>query len=207
MSQMFEQYDNLSSQYIPSNMNQHSCVPKINPFLETTGPKKPYEEVNAEGQVIGYWWGYGDTINLEFELSGNVTLDESYILARDFIKNKQIQICLYNFRHEQIQTKLFDGNDYQYIVYKQAPYVNDKTHGLYYIYEDDSYKQVQLPDQYDKNTKYYEEENPKVIFTIDKTMSLDLVRGVYYCSVSIIDNELNNTITLINQDDLVLTVR
>ena len=49
MSSIFENYDNLPEQYIPSNMNNKPCPPKPNPFLDPAIPKRPYEEYNAEG--------------------------------------------------------------------------------------------------------------------------------------------------------------
>ena len=209
MSSMFEQYDNLSSQYIPSNMNKGSCLPKQNPYLDPLTPKKPYEEINAEGELVGYWWNYGDTINLEFELSGNVTVDDSntFISVRDFIKDKQIRINIYNFRHEQIETKLFDGNNKQYqsITYSVDPTVNRKTIGLFYTYSDNTYSQVQLPRDYIKDTIYYKEDDVKVIFGIDQAMSADLVKGIYYCSLEILDDV--STITVINDNDFSLTVK
>ena len=210
MSSMFEQYDNLSSQYIPSNMNKGSCLPKQNPFLDPLVPKKPYEEINAEGELVGYWWNYGDTINLEFELSGQVEIENdslpTYVTARDFINGKQIQINIYNFRHEQILTKLFDGKDYQEFLYEYAPYVTKKTSGIFYTYNDGTYTAVQLPENFEQNTKYYKQKDVTIVFPIDEDISKSLTKGIYYCSLIIID-ENNMYYTIINQNDFTLTVK
>lgn len=206
MSSMFEQYDNLSSQYIPSNMNKKPCITPQNPCLDPLVPKKPYENYNAEGELIGYWWSYGDTINLEFDLSGEVTTDDNYITVRDFIDNKQIQVSIYNFRHEQIYTQIFNGSDYQQFTYRYTPAVNKYTQGVYYTYSEGTYTPVQLPEDYEQGVKYYEQEDVSVILPIDTELSKSLGKGVYYCSVTIIDNN-NLSYALINQGDFTLTVK
>ncbi len=172
---MFDNYENIADNYIPSNIKppRPICENKLEPCT----PKKPYEEYNAKNELIGYWWYYGDTINLDFHITGNIvveddaliytaindgptnqtkgilnqkaynitdfkswtltsitsddyiwTLDETfnnpeeglrniYISAEDFIKDKQITFTLYNFRWEEIDTKLYDGStDINYII-------------------------------------------------------------------------------------------
>lgn len=193
---IFDNYDNLKDQYIPSNMNRKPCPPKANPFLDPAIPKKPYCEYNAEGNIVGYWWPYGNTVNLEFELDGGVTTEGNYIDVRDFIKDKQLQIKLYNFRHEVIDTKVYDGKDYQKFI--EVNHITDKTTGIFYIYDEetDSYNIVKLPDAFEEGKKYYI-SNPDpvcVIYPIDENMSATLEKGTYYCSLSIIAKGLKETV-------------
>lgn len=116
MASMFENYNNLSSQYIPTNIPKAPIPPQCPPKpLCPPEPNKPYEDYNAKGELVGYWWSYGDTINLDFELDGYVTIDgsDNYISVKEFIKDKEINIALYNFRYEEIINMLFDGKEYQ----------------------------------------------------------------------------------------------
>lgn len=213
MASIFDNYDNLKEQYIPSNMNRKPCPPKANPFLDPAVPKQPYCEYNAEGNIVGYWWPYGNTVNLEFDLDGYVTIDGSdvYVDARDFIKDKQIKIQIYNFRHEVIDTKLYDGKDYQTITYHRAPEVNKHTHGVYYIYKEKEdggeYIAVNLPENYDKNEKYFKAADIEVIYPIDADKSLTFEKGTYYCSLSIVSKELNQTVFFEDQDCCTLMVK
>ena len=207
MASIFDNYDNLKEQYIPSNMNNKPCPPPPNPKLDPAIPKKPYCDYNAKGELVGYWWPYGNTVNLEFELSGEATTDDTYFDVRDFIKNKQIQIKLYNFRHEVIDTKLYDGKDYQSFVKVKG--ITKKSIGLFYIYDEetDQYIGVKLPEAYEEGRDYYI-SNPDpvcIVYPIDEAMSLTLEKNTYYCSLSIINKGINETVFY--QEDCTLTVR
>ncbi len=198
MSSIFDNYDNLQQQYIPSNMNNKPCPPKANPFLDPAIPKQPYCEYNAEGNLVGYWWAYGNTVNLEFDLSGEVTVEnDNYIDVREFIKDKQIKINVYNFRHEIIDTMLFDGKDYQSFV--KVDNITNQSIGLFYIYDEDTdtYSGVQLPEGYEAGTQYYisNPEDVEIVYPIDADKSASMFeKGTYYCSLSIIGKGLNETV-------------
>lgn len=112
---MFDGYQNLNNQYTPnnlcSNIPQPPCPNKCD-CLEPCKPNKPYEEYDAKGELVGYWWYQGDTINLEYNIEGEVTVEGSsnYITAEDFLADKQVTIKLYNFRREVIAEKTFEGS-------------------------------------------------------------------------------------------------
>lgn len=205
---MFDNYENISTQYTPSNLDNCPKKPnKCNPMLKPLQPVKPYEEYNAEGQLIGYWWVYGDTINLEFDLSGYVTIDDddTYVEIRDFIKDKEIYVQLYNFRHEQIASMNFNGSDYQEVTYSVAKKVNRFTQGIYYVLEDDTYEPVVLPRDFNKDTIYYKKDDVEIIFPIDKKLSAQMEKGTYYCSISIRNDDLISTIFY--QEECTLVVK
>lgn len=206
MSSIFDNYENISSQYIPSNMNKKHKVPTNNPFLEHIGPKRPYEIINAEGELVGYWWAYGDTVDLDFELTGIVTIDGSdkYIDVEQFIKDKQIKIEIFDFRHENIHTVIYEGNNFIAQSYKPVT-VDSRTIGYYYVYENDKYEIVKLPDSYQQGITYYEKEPIHVILPINLTLSQEMVKGTYYCSLSIISKTLSATIFF--EDSCTLEVR
>lgn len=208
MASIFDNYDNLSNEYIPSNMNKPPKPPKANPYFDPAAPKLPYCDYNAEGDITGYWWPYGNTVNLEFNLDGCVTVEGSknFITVRNFIKNKQIKVTIYNFRHEVIDTMLFDGNDYQ--SYIKVDNITSESSGLFYIYDEENkeYIAVTLPPYQEGQTYYVENpENPSVIYPIDVDKSLLFEKGTYYCSLSILDKNLHDTI--LPQDMCTLTVR
>lgn len=52
---MFDQYDNLSDFYVPSNVKPCPNIYPDQSKLDSCLGKKPYEEYNAEGELIGYW--------------------------------------------------------------------------------------------------------------------------------------------------------
>lgn len=108
MTDMFSKYDNLSAQYKPSNLNPPFEQPKP---LVSNVIYKPFEEYDAFGNLIGYWWYYGDTKNLEFNISGEIVVENesTYVDVEDFLSDKEIVVTIMNFRREPIKTQLFEG--------------------------------------------------------------------------------------------------
>ena len=116
MSNMFDNYENLANNYIPSNLKP--CYPPCPPkdqcsCLNPAHIDKPYANYDIEGNLIGYWWYYGNTLTLQFTINGEVIIDGSneYISADDFVKNKKITMNLYNFRRELIYTAFINVPD------------------------------------------------------------------------------------------------
>lgn len=112
---MFTNYENLQDNYIPNNICPSTPCPNPCPpesKLQPCKPKLPYEEYNATGELIGYWWYYGDTLNLEFNIEGELVVEgnNQYVDASDFLKDKQITVQLFNFRRELIDSKTYAGN-------------------------------------------------------------------------------------------------
>lgn len=159
MPGMFDNYDN-----IYSNACQ-PCPPKPECKLDPCNPNKPYAQYDVKGNLIGYWWNYGDTINLEFNIDGEVVFTESdkditqdntentidlsqaggYIPAEEFLKDKEIIVRIMNFRREIIAEQTYQGST-------------------------------------------------KIIFTIDKDLSQKMVKSNYYCSLTIQSKTLEHTI-------------
>lgn len=53
-----------------------------NVFTPTLGIPKPFEVYDAKGNLIGYSWHYGDTVNLQFSIMGEVTVDSNAIIYK-----------------------------------------------------------------------------------------------------------------------------
>lgn len=111
---MFKTFQNLSDCYIPDNMTCKSDIGKSYTKLDPVMSSRPYELYDSFGNVCGYFWYYGESVTLEFEIDGEVTLDDGstnglFIDASDYLKGKIIDVKLYNFRLEEIYSKMFDG--------------------------------------------------------------------------------------------------
>ena len=175
---MFDNYNNIEETKQPCNIPEHahkedtdcSCggtnvvrpvpVPPLPPTLEPCRPKVPFESYNAKGELDGYWWYYGDTIVLEFNITGEVVIEGSdeYVTAEDFLLGKKILFTLYDFRREEILHK-----------------------------------------EYDASTK--------ILFEIDYKLSRELVKGTYYCSLQVYDEDDLFAKTIYAQQDCTLTVK
>ena len=198
---MFTGYDTLQNNYIPNNLpNCPAPDSKLTPIC----PNKPYVDYDINGNVQGYWWYYGDTVNLEFNISGesvyegepevtgntitsgttNIepTEDGNYIDIMDFLADKQILIQLYNFRQEELAIDIPDSC----------------TNGCL---DKEIIKKTFGTDQLIKN----KDGSVSLVFGIDKNLSQAMVKGVYFISLKIISNDLQDT--LFQQSDAILTVK
>ena len=106
---LFDKFDNIYDTNISASQVSNMKVGTI-----------PYEQYNAEGKLIGYYWHYGDTIDLHFIIDGEVNLDvrryneddnstvtveKKYISAEDYLKDKNARITFHNFRYDPILQK------------------------------------------------------------------------------------------------------
>jgi len=162
MPNMFSNYENIPDMYIPSN--RPTCPPpeKCCPNLDLCKPTRPYyADYDIEGNLVGYWWYYGNTFDLEFNIEGEITVEGSlqWSPIDEFIDGKLVTMNLYNFRREIIYTQVIKAT------------------------------------------------SSKVIFSIDQELSNKLVRGVYYCSLSISDEKLGFDQTVLQMEDCVLNVK
>jgi hypothetical protein len=118
MPNMFSNYENIPDMYIPSN--RPTCPPpeKCCPNLDPCKPTRPYyADYDIEGNLVGYWWYYGNTLNLEFTIDGEITVEGSseYVPMKptklddgkisNYMEGKVVTMNLYNFRRELIYTK------------------------------------------------------------------------------------------------------
>lgn len=77
---MFTNYKNIPNRYIPNNQCQRKP--------DLTAERLPYELYDPQGKFIGYCWHYGDSIDLQFVISGDVVYSDKdyYVDAPTFLK-------------------------------------------------------------------------------------------------------------------------
>lgn len=211
---MFLNYKDIAKNYVPNNLVCSFPVGKSYTKLDPVQASKPYEEYNAKGELIGYFWRYGETLNLEFNIDGEITvetdaivltakgevpsesvgninqraynvadqkswtctaiknekrtwtLDEDfnypeqgasvYITADDYLKDKQIEVTLYNFRMEPVHNQVFTGQT-------------------------------------------------RIIFSITPELSKKLLKGIYYCSLVVFNDTVN--LPIFSSNDCTLLVK
>ena len=110
MIDMFTNYQNLSEYYTPNNLAQHQTRPCSYTKLDPCEITKPYELYNAKNELEGYYWYYGNTINLDFSIDGEVLdIDGNgtgeYVSAKDYLADKVATINIYDFRMNVIYSK------------------------------------------------------------------------------------------------------
>lgn len=99
--EIFEKFDNIPDDYVPNNLN---C------YIEKK-PEKVYsiEVYNIKDKLFGYSWQYGDSVNINIDISNylkdivNSSDDEE---IEKFLENQEkMSLMIRNFRGEIIATK------------------------------------------------------------------------------------------------------
>ena len=62
-------------------------------------PNKPYEVVDARGVLTGYFWYYGNSVDLTWDIIGEVTTtQDNYVDVVDMIKYLIITATIYDWK-------------------------------------------------------------------------------------------------------------
>ena len=118
---LFDKFDNIYNTNISASQVSNLKVGSI-----------PYEDYDVDGNLIGYYWHYGDTVELHFLIDGEVTLENEYVTAEDFLSGKNAKIVIYNFRYEPLFETVVDAStDIKMIVDEETS--NKLLRGVYYI--------------------------------------------------------------------------
>lgn len=136
MIDMFSNYQNIPENYTPNNLHKEFKKPCSYTKLDSDKTTLPYELYNAKGELEGYFWYQGNTINLEFNIDGEI-VDEtgkgtgSYIPANDYLAGKVATISIYDFRMNIIEYRTYPASPtINFIINKE---LSDKMNkGVYY---------------------------------------------------------------------------
>ena len=101
---MFSSFTTPSTQYTPNNFQQ--CFPMVPPnnSIQEVSVNKPYELKNPDGSLKGYFWYYGNSVELVFNLSGQITsvAGDNYVTINQVLKSLTLIGSIYDFRHNKI---------------------------------------------------------------------------------------------------------
>lgn len=203
---MFLNYHNIADNYKPNNLVRSFPVGKSYTKLDPLKCSKPYEEYNVKGELIGYFWHYGETINLEFNIDGEITVESDAIIFTnrgdfpDVNTQGKVNQRAYNIVDliSWTCTNVIEDN---YYVWEQD---------LEFEYDECSSTSIYVPAQEYLLGKYVEltlynfrmepiyQESTKagtsVLFEIDQELSAKMVKGIYYCSLSVYNSDMRKTI-------------
>ena len=121
MNSMFSSFTNFETTYQPNPFQPTYPRQEANCKVQGVNMNKPYEVKNLDGSIKGYFWYYGNSVDLVFEISeaqnfGEDSLNQDvavtlldqdqYITTQDALINVmqelQARIVIYNFRMEPI---------------------------------------------------------------------------------------------------------
>ena len=205
---MFEKYDNLAT-YIPNNLNY-----ELNNVKNYTCPYKIDE---ANQTKLGYFWHYGDTINLQFDLVGYITVETDSIIYT--ISNEMpdentvgnIDQKAYNIVDLKSWTcKAIIDNRYIWEEDNEFTYpVNGNTDVYLSAKEYLQGKKLKISFYNFRYEPFFEttlNADNLVTLSIDKELSEKFVKGVYYLTLELYDNIANTYISILHKEDCIIEV-
>lgn len=213
---MFLNYHSIADNYVPNNLI-NAFPNKLNiSKLDPVEASKPFEEYNAKGELIGYFWRYGETLNLEFNIDGEITVESNAILSKtrgqeptvntlgkigqrfyniiDLRSWTCISITNKSYIWEEDEEFTYPLNSDRSVYISAADYLKDKTVEI-----------VLYNFRMEPICKKIYPASPTIVFTIDKELSTSLPKGIYYCSVNVFNSEV--CFTIFDSNDCSLLVK
>lgn len=156
----------------------------------------PYTEYDALGNVVGYFWHYGETVNLQFNIDGFITVaDDSivYTSTNDGPTNNTVGYIgqkAYNMLDLKSWTcSIINGTEYTWTLDNVLTYLEDESHKVFVTAKDyltDKTIRIKLYNyRYEEIYSKEFEGNTTINFLIDKELSNTLVKGIYYCTLTV----------------------
>ena len=202
---MFSNYQDLSTNYIPNNLTCKFPTRIEQSKLYSQDASKPYEEYNAEGKLIGYYWNQGDILNLEFMIDGEITVETTALILSNVgqTPTKETtgfvgQRC-YNIRDLRSWT-CRSQLDTQYVweMDEVFTYPAGADRSVYMDASDYLKDKMALITLYNFRMEpvheYSVEATPFIVFPIDADLTSKLVKGIYFCSVRIYNSTMSQTV-------------
>lgn len=178
----------------------------------------PYAEYNAEGELVGYYWYYGDTVNLQFNVSGEVTVDKSSIIydihgqTPDENTVGEIDQRAYNLIDLiSWACTAISGDIYTWTQDEEFTYPTDGDK-LYYITAKELLKQMTAKVclynfRYELIQTFNAVGSNLITVSIDKELSDKLIKGIYYITLTMTDDKSNTYIPVIRDKECVINVK
>ena len=204
---MFTNYQNIANNYVPNNLVCSFPGGKSYTKLDPVKASKPYEEYNTKGELIGYSWYQGETLNLEFNIDGEIVVESNAIIYAAIgeaptvttegvvgqraynvvdLKSWTCEAVVPEQGYVWVEDDVFDHDrpDATKSVYVSASdYLADKNIELQLL----NFRFEPIHTEQFKGTS-------RIIFTIDKELSAKIVKGVYYCSLTVVSDTLKTPI-------------
>lgn len=100
-SQQQQQSPMQQSPFCPQHQHQ---PPQYGAQTQEVNVNKPYEIKGSDGSLKGYFWYYGNSVDLVFNVSGQITATqtETYLTINQILRDLNLRCSIYNFRHENV---------------------------------------------------------------------------------------------------------
>lgn len=180
--------------------------------------KQPFGDYNALGELQGYFWHQGDTINLSFNIDGEVRVENDAIIytaigdAPSTDTVGRIGQKAYNVIDQKSwECTAIDGDSYTWTQDSEFTYPEDGARSVYVTaseYLKGKQAKVTLYNfRYEKEYAWILDASPIININIDKELSDKFIKGTYYLTLQIFDDNSLLYIDVIKDKECVITVR
>lgn len=216
MSDMFANYENLSNTYVPNNQKKEFIRQEV---FDQNLPKKEY---NIYGDFIGYSFNYGDTVVIHYSINKTVFVEDNAIVYTEAgeCPNDSTTGIKGQKAYNTVDLKCWICTSLDSSIYEWKEICN-------FIFPKKGTQEITLFSKYN-NKNLQDENNISIKFTIrnfryeilysniyssdgdidiiiDKELSAILLKGIYYCSVEIFNENISyidSTFLLIVKTDV-----
>ena len=96
---MFDNFNNVKTTYQVNPYAPQYPPQKMPTQIVQNNPNKPYEVVDARGVLTGYFWYYGNSADLTWDIVGEVTTtQDNYVDVVDMVKYLIITATIYDWK-------------------------------------------------------------------------------------------------------------
>lgn len=97
---MFDSFNNIKTTYQVNPYAPQYPPQKMPTQIVQNNPNKPYEVVDARGVLTGYFWYYGNSVDLTWDIVGEATSaqNNTYIDVADIVKYQIITATIYDWK-------------------------------------------------------------------------------------------------------------
>lgn len=96
---MFDNFNNVKTTYQVNPYAPQYPPQKMPTQIIQNNPNKPYEVVDARGVLTGYFWYYGNSVDLTWDIVGEVTTtQDNYVDVVDMVKYLIITATIYDWK-------------------------------------------------------------------------------------------------------------
>ena len=194
MSNMFTNYENLDSTYVPNNINKKIEKQLI---LDDEIPKAEYDIFK---QIVGYSWSYGDTFSIRYTVARPIYVEGDAIIYHDNEHPDSSTAGVYGQKAYNLETRQswicmsLDSSSYNWVELIPFNFPMGGTNKVYvepdFDYSDMTAKVIIENFRHEKiySTSGSVSEGYMII-DVDKELSEKLIQGIYYCYVILSNSE------------------
>ena len=190
-----------------NNLVRSFPVGKSYTKLDPVQASKPYEEYDAKGDLVGYSWYQGETLNLEFNIDGEVVVEADAIIytahndAPTVGTKGYVGQRAYNVVDFKSWTCVVTDDEHGYVWEQDAEFDHDRADAEKSIYVSAkdylSDKKLEFKILNFRFETVHSEEFDgctRLIVPITKDLSNKLVKGIYYSTLTVFTDSLRTPI-------------